>query len=614
MKRQGPRRGAATSVARGATRSATPAAAATRQPVATIEAIDRTIESPSTTPTAAALEPVCAQELRETGEAAIADYVRRIFFRLPCPAAEAAPQRAAGPREREKAWESAAVAETGAVWTVPGAPPAATNNMTLDGSAMDGVAIYRERSSGLLQVLHHDILLQFVPTLDLAARRRFLDRHDLLPKYNARLGAAQVVVSPRDPGCRGDTLIAFADALNRDPQLVFAAPDFVSQFSRSARRTAADRPADAQWHLALIGAAEAWTQTRGTHAITIAILDDGVDIDHPELSPNIRRRPVRGDKRDLCGRDFTLGPRAAGHYDPRPKAFDDANNDTLWNDIHGTACAGVAAGTGPRAYGIAPQCRLLPVKIFRALPSAVDPHGEHAMARDSDVAAAIRYAALAAGADILSCAWAGPDRLARALAPAFRDARRDGRGGRGTIVVCAAGNHAQKRVAYPASDDSAIAVGASTDADALARYSNTGPELCVVAPSDGGKRAIFTTDVSLPGRGYNPGDDARGGADGLFCNNFSGTSSSTALVAGLCGLLLSLKPAMTPDDVRAVLTSTAKKIGPASAYKANGHSNRYGHGRIDAAKAVAATQAWVPAAKTPAKKQPAKARTAPKRT
>lgn len=602
MKRQGPRRDAAASASRGATR------------IATIEAIDKTVESPSTTPTTAMLEPVCAQELRETGEAALADYVRRTFFRLPCPAAESAPQRAAGPRRRDEARESVAVAEAGAAWTVGETPAVAMKDVATDGKGMDGVAIYRERSSGLLQVLHHDILLQFMPTLDLAARRRFLERHDLLPKYNARLGAAQVVVSPRDPGCRGDALIAFADALNQDPQLVFAAPDFVSQFSRSARRTIADRPSDAQWHLALIGAAEAWTQTRGTHDITIAILDDGVDIDHPELSPNIHRRPVRGEKRDLYGRDFTLGPRAAGHYDPRPKAFDDASNDTLWNDIHGTACAGVAAGTGPRAYGIAPQCRLLPVKIFRALPSAVDPHGEHAMARDSDVAAAIRYAALAAGADILSCAWAGPDRLARALAPAFRDARREGRGGRGTIVVCASGNHAQKRVAYPASDDSAIAVGASTDADVLARYSNTGPELCVVAPSDGGKRAIFTTDVSIPGRGYNPGDEAKGGADALFCNNFSGTSSATALVAGLCGLLLSLKPAMTPEDVRAVLTSTAKKIGAASAYKANGHSNRYGHGRIDAAKAVAATQAWAPPAKTPAKKKPAKPRAAPKKT
>jgi subtilisin family serine protease len=600
MKRQGPRHDAAASAARGATAIATVDTAATRDSVTRIE----TIESPRTTPKSAALEPVCAQELRETGEAAIADYVRRMFFRLPCPATESAPQRAAGPRRREEARESVAVAEAGGAWTVATTPAVSMKDM-----AMDDVAIYRERSSGLLQVLHHEILLQFAPALDLAARRHFLERHDLLPKYNARLGAAQVVVSPRDPGCRGDALIAFADALNRDPQLVFAAPDFVSQFSRSARRTVADRHSDAQWHLALIGAAEAWTHTRGSHDITIAILDDGVDIDHPELSPNIHRRPVRGDKRDLYGRDFTLGPRAAGHYDPRPKAFDDASNDTLWNDIHGTACAGVAAGTGPRAYGIAPQCRLLPVKIFRALPSAVDPHGEHAMARDSDVAAAIRYAALAAGADILSCAWAGPDRLARALAPAFRDARREGRGGRGTIVVCAAGNHAQKRVAYPASDDSAIAVGASTDADALARYSNTGPELCVVAPSDGGKRAIFTTDVSMPGRGYNPGDDARGGGDGLFCNNFSGTSSSTALVAGLCGLLLSLKPAMTPDDVRAVLTSTAKKIGAASAYKANGHSNRYGHGRIDAAKAVAAAQAWAPAKKTSAKP-----RAAPKKT
>ncbi len=549
---------------------------------------------PAAAPARSGLEPVSRGELRETGEDAIAEYVRRAFFHLPReepPGTKTfvAAKRASGARE--------------GAGSVAGARDETTTRMD------PGMAVYRERSSGLLQLLHHEILLQFAPEVGIAERRAFLALHALVPKYNARIGAAQIVVHPRDPGCRGDALIALADHLNADPERVGAAPDFVSQFTRSAPRRTAGAPSAAQWHLALIGARDAWALTRGSDAITIAILDDGVDIDHPELAPNIHRRPVRGQKRDQYGRDFTLEPRAAGHYDPRPKAFHDNHNDVRWNDIHGTACAGVAAGTGPHAYGIAPGCRLLPVKIFRALPPSVDPRGNLAMARDSDVAAAIRYAALAARADVLCCAWEGTDGLARALAPAFRDARRDGRDGKGAVVVCAAGNHMQERIAYPAWDDNAIGVGASTDADTWARYSHTGPELCVVAPSNGGKRGIFTTDVSISRRGHNLGDDASGD-DGLFCDNFGGTSSATALVAGLCGLLLSLKPAMTPDDVRAILTSSAKKIGPASAYKPNGHSNRYGYGRIDAAKAVAAAQAWAPATKTPAKKTTTKKTTA----
>lgn len=553
---------------------------------------------PGAAPARSGLEPVSRAELRETGEDAIAEYVRRAFFHLPReepPETKkfAVAKRASGARARESGGSVAAVRD------------AATTRMDR------GMAVYRERSSGLLQLLHHEILLQFAPDVGIAERRAFLALHALVPKYSARIGAAQIVVHPRDPDCRGDALLALADHLNADPERVAAAPDFVSQFTRSATRRAAGAPSAAQWHLGLIGAPDAWALTRGSDAITIAILDDGVDIDHPELAPNIHRHPVPGDRRDRCGRDFTPRKRGDDPYDPRPKAFDDSDNDVRWNDIHGTACAGVAAGTGPHAYGIAPGCRLLPVKIFRACPRHRDHNGDLAMAKDSDVAAAIRYAALTAHADVLCCAWAGPDGLARALAPALRDARRDGRKGKGAIVVCATGNDTKTRIAYPARDDNAFAVGASTDADTLARYSNTGPELCVVAPSDGGRRGIVTTDVSMPGRGYNPGDDASGD-DGLFCDTFGGTSSATALVAGLCGLLLSLKPAMTPDDVRAVLTSTARKIGPASAYKTNGHSNRYGYGRIDAAKAVAAALAWMPVVQAPPKKSAAKKTTAKK--
>ena len=88
-------------------------------------------------------------------------------------------------------------------------------------------------------------------------------------------------------------------------------------------------------------------------------------------------------------------------------------------------------------------------------------------------------------------------------------------------------------------------------------------------------RGLASEDASA-GSGY--GDAAIAAAIGIG-------------VAGLCGLLLSLKPDMTAEDVRAALIASAKKIGPGNAYKASGHSNKFGYGRIDAAKAVALVKA-----------------------
>ena len=243
------------------------------------------------------------------------------------------------------------------------------------------------------------------------------------------------------------------------------------------------------------------------------------------------------------------------------------------NDIHGTCCAGVAAARGPHAFGIAPRCRILPVKIFHA----------DDLAPDAQVADAIRYAAQ--HADVISCSWSGP--RSPDLEFALRDALALGRGGRGAIVVGASGNEDDSRVGYPASDPNVIAVGASTDEEVLAWYSNRGVQLWVVAPSDGGDLGVFTSDVSASGRGFNTGTQAAGGRNGLCTNDFGGTSSATPLVAGLCALLLSIDATLSLAQIRAVLKATSRKIGPASAYDPNGHSTRYGYGRIDAAAAVA---------------------------
>ena len=188
------------------------------------------------------------------------------------------------------------------------------------------------------------------------------------------------------------------------------------------------------------------------------------------------------------------------HFNPRPKRFQTPFDQMAGNDIHGTPCAGVAVGRGPRGFGLSPRCRLLPVKVFHA----------DDLAADAQVADAIRYAG--AFADVLSCSWSGsasPD-----LAGALADVARTGRGGKGAVVVCATGNDSRLQVSYPAHDPNCIGVGASTDADQLASYSNSGPEVWVVAPSSGGAKGIFTTDVTITGRGFNVGSAAAGGKDG----------------------------------------------------------------------------------------------------
>src|SRR5262249_7535055 len=161
-----------------------------------------------------------------------------------------------------------------------------------------------------------------------------------------------------------------------------AFPNFVSEFKRAG----VPAPRLEQWHLDTIEARKAWKTTQGER-ITIAILDDGVDVDHPNLKRNILRNPDPSEPRDLCGRDFFIDPdddEPGERFDPRPKIFRSPFTDTDTNDIHGTPCAGIAAAPGTRgkAFGVAPRARILAVKLF---------HGD-ALVPEAHFANAIRYA------------------------------------------------------------------------------------------------------------------------------------------------------------------------------------------------------------------------------
>ena len=437
---------------------------------------------------------------------------------------------------------------------------------------------FREVETGLVRVVYREIMVRFKHSASERTRSAMLREHGLVVRRKNAFVRDQVVVYHPDRRWSGEELLEIANQYAETDDVIFASPNFVSQFRRSAARPRIRRE---QWHLHNrggggavagedIGVRDAWRITLGNPRIVVAVLDDGVDVDHPNLRGRIWRNPDKKSP-DRIGRDFFV-PVDSDHYDPRPKRFRFPYDDMDLNDIHGTACAGLVAADAldGGAPGVAPRCRILPVKIFHA----------DELAADESVADAVRYASRHAA--ILSCSWSGgssPD-----LQMALEDAGR-ARGGLGAAIFCAAGNEEGEPVGFPASDTDAIGVGASTDEGLRASYSNIGRPLDLVAPSSGGVRDIFTTDVSTHRRGFNLGSVAKGGKDGRFCNDFGGTSAATPIAAGVGALVLSVHPKLDRKELRTLLIETTDRIGGVK-YSDKGHHREFGYGRIHAGRAV----------------------------
>ncbi|MFC8046656.1 S8 family serine peptidase [Nocardia sp. NPDC057353] len=375
-------------------------------------------------------------------------------------------------------------------------------------------------------------------------------------------------------------LLARADVEYSHPELI--------------RRRARKAIAPQQWHLhattvggtpvdAHANVAAAHAITRGS-GVTVAVIDDGIDIDHPEFA---------GAGKVVAPRDVT-----AGTGDPRPKDQNGTGPD--YGDNHGTACAGVAVAAGSAgASGVAPEAALLPIRLTSGL-------GSQAEAR------AFQWAA-DNGADVISCSW-GPadgawyrpdDPAHQRVVPipastrlALEYAANSGRGGRGCVIVFAAGNGNE-----PADNDgyashpAVLAVAACNDTGTRSVYSDTGAAVAVAFPSNDFEHAPFRHPAPLtPGiwtvdrrgrSGYNPGDPALGDAAGDYTAEFGGTSSAAPGVAGTAALVLAVNPDLTRDQVREVLQRTADRIDEANGrYDATGRSPWYGHGRVNARAAV----------------------------
>ncbi|MDD5252169.1 MAG: S8 family serine peptidase [Patescibacteria group bacterium] len=327
------------------------------------------------------------------------------------------------------------------------------------------------------------------------------------------------------------------------------------------------------WYLTRIGAPEAWNRTLGFEGVTIAIIDTGVDIDHPDLKDNIwhnyKEIPNNGIDDDGNGYvdDFNGWNFVDNNNDPRPSLSGDYDSISV---SHGTVNASVAAARGDNGRGVVGVTWQSTIMALRALGS--DGSGD-----PNDVVRAVEYA-VANGAKVISLSFNGPvksDLLASALRRAY-DA--------GVFVVAAAGNapdggaavDLDKEMLYPVcldqgSDENFVyGVAATDEKDMKASFSNYGAG-CV--------------DISAPGtrvlaaKLYRPGNNDFSEPYGGYYN---GTSVAAPMVAGAAALLKSLDRNLTPKQIGIMLGQASFPLDNLNP----GYFGKLGRGRLDIAKAV----------------------------
>jgi subtilisin family serine protease len=306
-----------------------------------------------------------------------------------------------------------------------------------------------------------------------------------------------------------------------------------------------------QWNLQVLDLPHAWFFTTGSPDVTVAVIDTGVDVDHPELLGRV-----------AAGRAFL----SANSCDTQTLPYDD-------DDGHGTHVAGIVAARGNNASGIAGiawESRILPVKVLSCTGNGTV----------ADVVDGI-YWAVDQGAQVINLSLGWPCTSDESLVQRALDYADE----RGVVVVAAAGNYAAQTVqgvrnplVCPAALDHVISVGATTITGAVASYSTHNAFVDVAAP--GGSSGSSTSRIlsSFPPDVI----DIMTGKTGSFYSRINGTSQAAPHVAGLAALLLAHNPRLSPQDVLAVLASTATDYG------AKGRDQYFGYGQIHAAAALGA--------------------------
>ncbi len=384
------------------------------------------------------------------------------------------------------------------------------------------------------------------------------------------------------------TALEAADSLGRFPGVLASYPVIHRSYStRGAYAPVPDDPYfDQQWTLdqrdsdgAAVGVdlnvRSAWPISLGA-GIVIAVGDEGVQLDHPDLSAPATEQP---------------------HFNFFTKLPDGSPQDMLAN--HGTAVAGLAAARGDNQVGIsgvAPQANLASWVVLGS-----------GMLSDEDFMDMYQFKSNVVA--VQNHSW-GVDEITQSSYTVLEDlgienAVTEGRGGRGVVIVRAGGN--DKGEARNSNDDAGtgdprvIAVAAVRQDGRVTSYSTRGANLLVAAPS-GDPNADFPNVISTDrtgADGYNsnidPTDDS---ADYVFGDaGFNGTSASSPQISGIVALMLSANPNLSVRDVQQILILSAKQTDlNDSDLRTNSAGFRVSHnvgfGVPDAGQAVRISQSW----------------------
>ncbi|WP_159471141.1 S8 family serine peptidase [Dyadobacter sp. 3J3] len=318
---------------------------------------------------------------------------------------------------------------------------------------------------------------------------------------------------------------------------------------------------NSNWTLKKTGVFDAWKFSKGK-GIKICIIDDGLEFDHPAFSGKYK---ITG-ARDMMDNG---GTRLPIHQ---------------FSERHGTACASIACSSDPKAYGVAPEASLMPIRIG-GLGSVLQSEAF--------------YWAVQQGADVISCSWGPPDGniftetdndfsfpVPDHTNLAFRYASTKGRNGKGIPIVFAAGNGREpvKNDGY-ASHESVIAVGASNEADEATVYSDYGIPMFCCFPSGDYKILDQNNVIKLDGVRVADRLGVAGYTRDQYYDFFDGTSASCPGVAGVIALMLAANPNLAQGEVKTIIKNACKKIGNKTSY-INSYSQQFGYGLLMADQAV----------------------------
>jgi len=401
------------------------------------------------------------------------------------------------------------------------------------------------------------------PVLGVASLDRTIQRCEvshlqpLFPHKTSQLGRICQIDFPP-----GRDVLEVTAAFAADAHVLYAEPRYIDRLCTVPSDP--DYLAGMQWYLDKVQAPLAWDVARGNSSVVIAIVDQGVDWNHPDLAENIWVNP--GEDLDgngqITGTDFNLADDDSNGYADDFFGWDFGGYGYPdWNPMenpgpyppHGTHCAGIAAAVTDNALGVAGMswnCSIMAIKVTEDENSAVYYGYE-----------GIQYAA-DNGADVINISWGrsvgNPSQAQQEII--------DSAFARGCIIVAAAGNDPGVLppdtcgLYWPAWYDHVTAVAAIDQDDYIAEWSYYGDWADVCAPG---------VDI------YNTfWDNTYGSLDG--------TSMAVPVVAGVAGLAKKLQPDLDSDEFESRMRTTSDDIDHLNP----GYEGWLGGGRLNAYRAL----------------------------